>query len=70
MDATPEPMIRLEGVGKRYDDGTVAVQELDLDVPEGELDEVAEAVVLRRGALENPRPVTAAEVAELLRSVW
>ncbi len=37
MDATPEPMIRLEGVGKRYDDGTVAVHELDLDVPEGEL---------------------------------
>src|SRR5688572_3583950 len=37
VDATPEPMIRLEGVGKRYDDGTVAVHELDLDVPEGEL---------------------------------
>jgi osmoprotectant transport system ATP-binding protein len=30
-------MIRLEGVGKRYEDGTVAVHELDLDVPEGEL---------------------------------
>ncbi|MGO4256564.1 ABC transporter ATP-binding protein [Marmoricola sp. RAF53] len=30
-------MIRLEGVGKTYDDGTVAVQELDLDVPAGEL---------------------------------
>jgi osmoprotectant transport system ATP-binding protein len=29
-------MIRLDGVGKRYEDGTVAVQELDLDVPEGE----------------------------------
>jgi len=26
-------MIRLEGVGKTYDDGTVAVQSLDLDVP-------------------------------------
>jgi len=37
VDATPEPMIRLERVGKRYDDGTVAVHELDLDVPEGEL---------------------------------
>ena len=37
MDATPEPMIRLEGVGKQYEDGTVAVHELDLDVPEGEL---------------------------------
>jgi osmoprotectant transport system ATP-binding protein len=30
-------MIRLERVGKRYGDGTVAVHELDLDVPEGEL---------------------------------
>jgi osmoprotectant transport system ATP-binding protein len=30
-------MIRLERVGKRYEDGTVAVHELDLDVPEGEL---------------------------------
>jgi len=29
-------MIRLDGVGKRYEDGTVAVHELDLDVPEGE----------------------------------
>ena len=36
MDATPEPMIRLDGVSKRYDDGTVAVHDLDLDVPEGE----------------------------------
>ncbi len=30
-------MIRLVGVGKTYDDGTVAVHELDLDVREGEL---------------------------------
>ncbi len=37
MDATPDAMIRLEGVGKRYEDGTVAVHELDLNVPEGEL---------------------------------
>jgi osmoprotectant transport system ATP-binding protein len=37
VDATRDPMIRLDGVGKRYDDGTVAVHELDLDVPEGEL---------------------------------
>ena len=38
MDATgPEPMIRLEGVGKTYDDGTVAVQELDLEVARGEV---------------------------------
>jgi osmoprotectant transport system ATP-binding protein len=30
-----DPMIRLAGVGKTYPDGTVAVQELDLDVPRG-----------------------------------
>lgn len=30
-------MIRLSGVGKTYDDGTRAVQDLDLDVREGEL---------------------------------
>jgi osmoprotectant transport system ATP-binding protein len=29
-------MIRLEGVTKKYEDGTVAVHALDLDVPEGE----------------------------------
>ena len=29
-------MIRLEGVSKKYADGTVAVHDLDLDVPEGE----------------------------------
>src|SRR4051812_23436413 len=28
-------MIRLEGVGKTYPDGTVAVHQLDLDVPDG-----------------------------------
>src|SRR4051794_2919467 len=43
MDATPsgdgsgEVMIRLSGVGKTYDDGTVAVQEVDLDVGAGEM---------------------------------
>jgi osmoprotectant transport system ATP-binding protein len=34
-DTAAEPMIRLDGVGKTYADGTVAVQELDLDVPRG-----------------------------------
>lgn len=42
----------------------------DLGVPEMNLDEVAEAVVTRAGAKANPRPATASEVAELLRSVW
>ena len=77
--AVPDAVARLaQALGG--DDAPARVAELarlggfgplrDLGVPEGELDEVAEAVVLRRGALENPRPVTAAEVAELLRSVW
>lgn len=37
MDATADPMIRLAGVGKTYDDGTVAVHDLDLEVPRGEV---------------------------------
>jgi osmoprotectant transport system ATP-binding protein len=37
MDATADPMIRLEAVGKRYEDGTVAVHELSLDVRRGEI---------------------------------
>jgi len=37
VDATPRTMIRLDGVGKRFPDGTVAVHELDLDVLDGEL---------------------------------
>lgn len=32
-----DPMIRLDGVGKRYPDGTVAVGSLDLAVDRGEL---------------------------------
>ncbi len=35
--ASSDTMIRLEGVGKTYDDGTVAVHELDLDVRRGEM---------------------------------
>jgi osmoprotectant transport system ATP-binding protein len=37
VDATADPMIRLERVTKRYPDGTVAVHELDLDVQRGEV---------------------------------
>ena len=36
-DSGGEAMIRLEGVGKTYPDGTVAVHELDLDVARGEM---------------------------------
>jgi alcohol dehydrogenase class IV len=42
----------------------------DFDVPEAELDEVAEAAAVRAGAQANPRPATPAEIAELYRSVW
>jgi osmoprotectant transport system ATP-binding protein len=34
---TTDPMIRLDRVAKRYPDGTVAVEELSLDVPAGEI---------------------------------
>ena len=37
MDATADPMIRLDAVSKQYGDGTIAVHELDLDVHDGEL---------------------------------
>jgi maleylacetate reductase len=42
----------------------------DFGVPEEELDDVAAATAQRPGALSNPRPASAAEIAELLRSVW
>ena len=35
MQPSEQPMIRLDGVGKTYPDGTVAVHDLDLDVPRG-----------------------------------
>jgi maleylacetate reductase len=42
----------------------------DLGVPEPELPLVAEAAAERAGAKANPRPASAAEIADLLRSVW
>jgi maleylacetate reductase len=42
----------------------------DLGVPEDELDEVGEATAARAGAKANPRPASAADIAELLRSIW
>jgi maleylacetate reductase len=42
----------------------------DFGVPEDELDEVAEATAGRAGANANPRPATAAEIADLLRSIY
>jgi maleylacetate reductase len=42
----------------------------DFGVPEEELDDVAAATAQRPGALSNPRPASAAEIADLYRSVW
>jgi alcohol dehydrogenase class IV len=42
----------------------------DLAVPDADLAELAEAAAGRAGNRANPRPATAAEIEELLRSVW
>ena len=78
-EVAPDAVARLgEAIGA--DDPAARVEELarlggferlrDLGVPESELDEVAEAVIVRAGARSNPREATAAEVGELLRSIW
>jgi maleylacetate reductase len=77
--AAPDAVARL-GRALRTDDPAARVEELallggfrrlrDFGVPAGELDAVAEAVVVRPGAKTNPRPASSAEVAELLRSIW
>lgn len=77
--AAPEAVARFaRALGTR--DPAVRVEELarlggferlrDFDVPEADLPELAAAVVERAGAKSNPRPATAAEVEELLRSIW
>ena len=42
----------------------------DFAVPESDLPSLAEDVAVRPGAKANPRPVSALEVEELLRSIW
>jgi maleylacetate reductase len=42
----------------------------DFDVPEVELDDVAEATAVRPGAKANPRPASPAEIAELFRQIY
>lgn len=51
--------------------GLVGVQRLrDLGVPEADLAQLSEEAAARPGNRANPRPATAAEVSDLLRSVW
>jgi len=42
----------------------------DFGVPEADLDDLGVRAAARPGAQANPRPVSAAEAAELFRSVW
>ena len=42
----------------------------ELDVPEGDLPELAELASVRAGNQANPHPATPAEIEELLRAVW
>ena len=63
---TDDPVAKVEGFAR-----SGGIKRLrDFGVPEDELDDVAEAAVKRPGARANPRQATAAEVAELLRSIW
>jgi alcohol dehydrogenase class IV len=78
-ETVPEAVARF-GTALATDDPAARVEELarlggfgrlrDFGVPERELHEVAEAVVARPGAQANPRPATARDVAELLRTIW
>jgi maleylacetate reductase len=75
----PEAIVRF-GEALARDDAAARIEELarlggferlrDFGVPESDLPEVAAATVERAGAKANPRPASAAEVEELLRSIW
>ncbi len=72
--------IKRFGAALGTDDAAARMEELaelggferlrDFGVPEHELAEIAAATVERAGAKANPRPASAAEVEELLRSIW
>ena len=71
--------VRRFGEALGTDDPAARVEELaalggfsrlrDFGVPEDELGEVAEGAASRAGNQANPRPATAGEIAELLRSI-
>lgn len=78
-EAAPAAVARF-GAALGSDDPAGRVEELarlggferlrDFNVPEGELESVAAAVVQRPGAQANPRLASAREVEQLLRSIW
>ncbi|MEP6909194.1 MAG: iron-containing alcohol dehydrogenase [Actinomycetota bacterium] len=63
---TEDPIIRVEELARLG--GFERLR--DFGVPDGELDEVAEAAAARAGAKANPRPASSEDVAQLLRSIW
>lgn len=78
-EAAPEAVRRF-GEALGTDDPAARVEELarlggferlrDSGVPEADLGQIAAATVERAGAKANPRPATAAQVEELLRSIY
>jgi maleylacetate reductase len=79
-ELVPDAVSRFgEAIGAA-DDPAAKVEELaglggfgrlrDFGVPEGDLDELAEAAASRAGNQANPRPATAGEIAALLRSIY
>ena len=76
----PEPLRQPASVGAQEDVFALGLDTLgerhhverlrDLDIPEDAPEEVAEEIAARPGAKANPRPVTPADVARLLRAIW
>ena len=63
---TSDPVGKVESLAKLGGFGRLR----DFGVLEHECDEVAQLAAARPGAKANPRPASAEEIAELLRSVW
>lgn len=63
---TDDPAGRVEELAGLADFGRLR----DFGVPEVDLGELAEAVIVRAGATSNPREASAAQAKELLRSIW
>jgi alcohol dehydrogenase class IV len=63
---TEDPIGRVEELARLGGFGRLR----DLDVPSDALGEVAAAAAVRSGTRANPRPASAGEIEELLRSIW
>jgi maleylacetate reductase len=63
---TDDPIGKVEALARLGNFGRLR----DFGVPEDELGEVAEIAAARPGARANPRSASAAEIEEILRSIW